>query len=192
MGKRTNPAPREGAWSAKRDDLPGSFCPTCGNALERRFVEIEGRDRLICDDGHIHYENPNIVAGTIPVFEGRVWLLRRAIEPRLGFWTFPVGFMEMGESVEEAAVRETLEEIGLDVKLTSLLGVYSRPEATAVLVAFMAEATSDAAALHEALEVRAFAPDEVPWDELAFWSTRRAMEDWVRLAKSTAVAQTPA
>jgi ADP-ribose pyrophosphatase YjhB (NUDIX family) len=81
--------------------------------------------------------------------------------------------------VEEAAARETREEIGLEVKLNGLLGVYSRPEATAVFIVFMALANGDAVALEETLEVRCFGPNELPWDELAFWSTRRALEDWV-------------
>jgi ADP-ribose pyrophosphatase YjhB (NUDIX family) len=161
-----------------RDLVPGSFCPTCGSGLDRKFVELEGRDRLVCPAGHIHYENPNVVAGTIPVRDGRVWLLRRSIEPRTGFWTFPAGYMELGESAEEAAARETLEEIGLDVKLTGLLNVYSRPEAVAVFIVYLATAEGEAIACDEALEVRAFAPHEVPWEDLAFWSTRRALEDW--------------
>jgi ADP-ribose pyrophosphatase YjhB (NUDIX family) len=159
--------------------VPSSFCPTCGESLDRRFVEVEGRDRLVCVAGHIHYENPNVVAGTIPVHDGKVWLLRRAIEPRTGYWTFPAGYMELGESAEEAAARETLEEIGLDVKLTGLLGVYSRPEALAVFIVYMATAAGEAKALDEALDVRAFGSHEIPWDDLAFWSTRRALEDWV-------------
>ena len=159
--------------------MSASFCPECGHVVERRFVDVEGRHRLVCDQGHIHYENPTVVAGTVPVHNGRVWLLRRAIEPRLGFWTFPAGYMELGESVEEAAARETREEIGLEVKLTGLLGVYSRPEATTVFIVFMAQAGDGAVALDESLEVRCFGSDELPWDDLAFWSTRRALEDWV-------------
>lgn len=155
------------------------YCPVCGGNLERRLVAAEGRDRLVCPDGHIHYENPNVVAGTIPVHDGKVWLLRRAIEPRRGFWTFPAGFMELGESVEEAAARETLEEIGLDVKLAGPVRVYSRPEASAVFIVFWADAGPDATAREECLEVGLFGPEEIPWDDLAFWSTRTALDDWV-------------
>lgn len=155
------------------------YCPVCSGALVRRFVDVENRDRLVCEEGHILYENPSVVAGTIPVYNGRVWLLRRSIEPRYGFWTFPAGYMELGESAEEAAARETLEEIGIDVKLTGLLNVYSRPEASAVFIVYLAEASGDAVAQAEALEVGAFSPTDMPWNELAFWSTRMALEDWV-------------
>jgi ADP-ribose pyrophosphatase YjhB (NUDIX family) len=169
--------------------VSAQFCRVCGGSLSRMLVEAEARDRLVCEQGHILYENPNIVAGTIPVFNGRVWLLRRSIEPRSGYWTFPAGYMELGESVEEAAARETLEEIGIDVKLTGLLNVYSRPEAVAVFVVYLAEASGDAVAQAETLEVQAFWPEEIPWDDLAFWSTRKALEDWVnglRVAESGA------
>ncbi len=158
-----------------------SFCPTCGQGLAQSFIQTEGRERLVCPEGHILYENPNVVAGTLPQTARGIWLLRRSIEPRYGFWTFPAGYMEIGESVEEAAARETLEEIGLDVKLTGLLNVYSRAEATAVFVVYLAEAEGTATARDEALEVREFQPAEIPWDDLAFWSTRRALEDWVSL-----------
>lgn len=162
------------------------YCPVCSGALIRQFVEVESRDRLVCPLGHIFYENPTVVAGTIPVYDGRVWLLRRSIEPRYGSWTFPAGFMELGESVEEAATRETLEEIGIEVKLKGLLNVYSRSEATAVFVVYLAEASGDAVAKSEALEVRAFEANEIPWDDLAFWSTRRALEDWVARVEAAA------
>jgi len=158
--------------------MPGLFCPTCGASLECRYVETEGRDRLVCESGHIHYQNPHVVAGTLPIHDGKVWLLRRAIEPRYGYWTFPGGFMELGESVEQAALRETLEEIRIQVRLTGLLNVYSRAEATNVFVVFMAEADGTATAGDEALEVRAFSPMEIPWTELAFWSTGQALEEW--------------
>jgi ADP-ribose pyrophosphatase YjhB (NUDIX family) len=161
--------------------LDPAFCPSCGGGLLHRFVPEEERERLVCAGcGAIHYVNPKVVAGTIPVADGRVWLLRRAIEPRLGWWTFPAGFMEMGESVEEAAVRETLEELNLEVRLTGLLNVYSLPTMTTVHIIYRAEALSQPSLGKEALELASFPPEEVPWDDLAFWSTRAALEDWVR------------
>jgi ADP-ribose pyrophosphatase YjhB (NUDIX family) len=144
------------------------------------FVEEEERDRLVCDAcGEIHYINPKIVAGTIPVTDGRVWLLRRAIDPRLGFWTFPAGFMEMGETVPQAAERETLEELNLHVRLGPLLGLYSLPTMTTVHAIYLAEAISEPSSGKEALEFAAFGPKEIPWRELAFWTTRMALRDWV-------------
>ena len=163
---------------------PG-FCPWCGGGLSLRFVPEEARERLVCAEcSTIHYLNPKVVAGTIPVVGEKVWLLRRAIEPRLGWWTFPAGFMEMGESVEQAAARETLEELNLDVRLTRLLGVYSLPTMTTVHVVYLAEALSHPSLGSEALDFALFAPHEIPWDELAFWSTRAALEEWVRSLQS--------
>src|SRR5579872_1610300 len=116
-----------------------TFCPACGSALEERLVEAEGRNRLVCNScGHIHYLNPTVVAGTIPVVGDGIWLLRRAIEPRYGAWTYPAGFVELGESVEDAAVRETREELNLPVQIRRLLGVYSRPVMTSVVVVYIA------------------------------------------------------
>jgi ADP-ribose pyrophosphatase YjhB (NUDIX family) len=106
------------------------FCHQCGGPLRERLVDGEDRPRLVCDQcGFIHYVNPKIVVGAIPERAGRVLLMRRGIEPRFGTWTFPGGFMEIDETAEEAALRETEEEVGLSLKLGRLLGVYSRPAA---------------------------------------------------------------
>lgn len=156
-----------------------AFCPVCGLDLERRYVPDEARERLICSRDHILYENPKVVAGTIPVADGRIWLGRRAIEPRAGTWTLPSGFLEMGESVEEGAVRETFEELNLKVRLTGLLNVYSRPISPNVFIVYTADALGPATAGHETLEVRAYKPAEIPWDDLAFWSTHMALRDWL-------------
>lgn len=158
-----------------------AFCAACGGRLELRFVAEEDRERLVCGAcGEIRYVNPLLVAGTIPVIEGRVWLLRRAIDPRYGAWTFPAGYMELGETVEEAAIRETSEELGAEVRLGPLLNVYSRPATTSVLMVFLAETLSDPRGGKETLEFAAFHPDSIPWDDLAFWNTEAALRDWVR------------
>lgn len=163
-----------------------AFCPVCGDRLDQRFVPEEERERLVCIQcGHIYYINPKIVAGTIPVADGRVWLLRRAIEPRLGAWTFPAGFMEIGETVEEAAVRETREELDLQIELGPLLGVYSRPEVSTVHIIYLARAVSEPSPGKEALEARLFFPREIPWNELAFSSTRQALQDWLSVFDET-------
>lgn len=129
--------------------------------------------------GHILYVNPKMVAGAIPVSDGRVWLLRRAIEPRYGAWTFPAGFMEMGETVEEAAARETREELGIEVSIGRLLNVYSRPTTPTVLAVYLASALGQPTGGLETLEFALFHPDDIPWDELAFWNTVEALRDWV-------------
>jgi ADP-ribose pyrophosphatase YjhB (NUDIX family) len=152
----------------------------CGSVMEQRFVPEEDRKRHVCVAcGHIYYLNPKIVAGAIPVSDGRVWLLRRAIEPRYGAWTFPAGFMEMGETVEQAAIRETWEELSLEIRLGPLVGIYSRAEGGNVHVVFVAEALTTPHGGKEALGFALFAPEEIPWEDLAFWSTEEALRQWV-------------
>src|SRR5690348_5255989 len=114
-----------------------SFCPHCGGRLHLRQLPTEDRPRLVCSAcGHVHYLNPKVVSGTLPVQQGKIWLLRRGIEPRLGYWTYPAGFQEWDETTEEAAIRETREEIGCDVALDGLFGVYSRPNAPVVNIVY--------------------------------------------------------
>jgi ADP-ribose pyrophosphatase YjhB (NUDIX family) len=152
--------------------------------LVETWVPAEGRNRLRCPAcGHIHYLNPKVVSGTLPQDDGGVWLLRRGIEPRLGYWTYPAGFQEYDESTEEAAIRETLEEIGCEVVIDSLFGVYSRsggPVVNIVYVAHFAHEHALPCTSPEALEVRRFRPGELPWDDLAFPSTERVLADWAR------------
>ena len=157
-----------------------AFCSVCGNPLTTRFLPEEGRERQVCDMcGHIHYVNPLLVAGVIPVSHGRIWLLRRAIEPRVGYWTFPAGYMELGETVEEAAERETREELNMSVRLVRLLTVYSRSDLRTVHIVFVADVLSEASPGSEALECRLFERDAIPWDDLAFSSTHAALSAWV-------------
>lgn len=168
-----------------------SFCAACGRRLVERFVAEEARERLVCGAcGEIRYVNPLLVAGTIPVAGGRVWLLRRAIEPRYGAWTFPAGYMELGETVEEAAIRETSEELGVEVSLGSLLNVYSRRATTSVLMVFLAETLGEPRGGKETLEFATFHPDSIPWDDLAFWNTEAALRDWVSRLEGESSAAT--
>ena len=109
--------------------------------------------------------------------EGRIWLLRRTLHEGAGRWTFPGGYVELGESVEDAARRETREEMEIDIELGRLVGVYSRAQERTVLVVFAARVLGIPRETEEASEVRAFTPGELPWDELAFWSTERALRD---------------
>lgn len=167
--------------------MNSAYCVRCAGRLVETWIADEGRNRLACQNcGHIHYINPKIVSGTLPLEDGGVWLLRRGIEPRLGFWTHPAGFQEYDETTEEAAVRETLEEIGCDVVIDRLFGVYSRaggPVVNIVYLAHFAGARTVPCTSPEALEVKHFAPHELPWDELAFPSTERILSDWARLAR---------
>jgi ADP-ribose pyrophosphatase YjhB (NUDIX family) len=150
------------------------FCPRCGQPAEVEFPR-----RIVClHCGFSAYCNPSPVAAAIPVDErGRVILLRRGFDPARGLWTFPGGFVDLGESVPDAARRETREELGLEIELGSLVGVYSRAEDRVVLIVYRALAKGQPRTTPEAIDVRSFAQTEIPWAELAFWSTTRALRD---------------
>jgi ADP-ribose pyrophosphatase YjhB (NUDIX family) len=150
------------------------FCPRCGATPRVDFPRS-----LQCEHcGYAAFYNPKPVAGAIPREpDGRLWLLRRGFDPSAGLWTFPGGFVDLGESVEQAARREAREELEVDVELTGLVGVYSRAQDRVVLVVFDATLEGEPRPTPEAPEVRAFAPGDVPWDELAFWSTEQALRD---------------
>ena len=153
----------------------------CGRGLIERVPRGDTMLRLVCDGcGFVHYLNPRPVAGTIPVREdGALLLVRRAIEPQLGFWVFPGGFMDVGETAEEAAARETREEANLEVDELSLLGVYTRTHAGVVVIVYEARALGEGSAGSETSEIGWFAPDAIPWDELAFDTTHWALEAWL-------------
>jgi 8-oxo-dGTP diphosphatase len=152
------------------------FCPRC-----RAPARIEFPRSLSCPTcGYVAFSNPTPVAGAIPVEpDGRLWLLRRGFDPSRGLWTFPGGFVDLGESVEQAARREAREEIRTDVTITGLVGVYSRPTERVVLIVFRSTPEGTPRTTAEATEVRAFTPHELPWDQLAFWSTERALRDYL-------------
>jgi ADP-ribose pyrophosphatase YjhB (NUDIX family) len=131
--------------------------------------------------------NPKIVSGTLPIQDGKVWLLRRGIEPRYGYWTYPAGYQELDETTEHAAMRETLEELGLRVEVGPLFGVYSRAGSHVVNVVYLARLSGDPhtpSLTSEAIEVGLFAPDGIPWEELAFPSTHAVLRDWVARSQS--------
>lgn len=160
-----------------------SFCPKCGNRLDRRLIETEDRPRLICQGCRfILYENPKVVVGALPIVGNKVMLLRRGIEPRYGSWSYPGGFMELDESVEEAAIRETHEEMNLEIRIDRLLNVYSRPGIGIVTVIYLATVIGGEPRLtSEAIEIQAFAPEEIPWHDLAFPTTHQALQAWAGL-----------
>ena len=156
------------------------FCPACGLPVEPRLLEADHRPRLVCPDGHVTWRNPRIVVGTLPVEGHRVFLARRAIDPGIGLWTYPGGFLEVGEAAQEGARRETEEETELKVEVGGLIGVYSRPHAGVVTVIYEATVVGGRPApAAETTEVRGFGPDEIPWDELAFTTVESALRDWV-------------
>jgi ADP-ribose pyrophosphatase YjhB (NUDIX family) len=159
------------------------FCPRCGGKLGWEKIKPIEPERLVCRScAFIFYLDPKVVAGTLFTIDKSVVLLRRGVEPAMGKWVFPGGYVDRGESVEEAAIRETKEESQLEVTLNSLLGVYSYPRSPNVIVVYTAEVTGgELAAGDESLEAGRFAPDKIPWEELGFPSTRDALNDYIRL-----------
>jgi ADP-ribose pyrophosphatase YjhB (NUDIX family) len=160
-----------------------NFCSNCGAALTTGVPPTEHRERRACPScGFVAYVNPRLVVTTIPVTDaGEAVLLRRGIEPGYGSWAQPGGFLEVDETVSEAAIRETLEETGLLVEPGELVGLYSRLEAAVVTLVFEARIVGgEARETPEALEVRAFAADRIPWPEIAFKTSFFALRDWVQ------------
>jgi ADP-ribose pyrophosphatase YjhB (NUDIX family) len=129
--------------------------------------------------GFVFYLNPKLVGGTIPEHDGRILLTRRSIDPGRGLWTFPGGFVDFGESVSDAAVRETFEETGLRVDLTGLVNVYTYPGAPVIVVYSARVVGGTLTPCEESDRLEWVAPDEIPWSALAFQSTREALREWV-------------
>lgn len=159
------------------------FCPRCGGGLDKRLIKTNEPRRLVCQAcSFIFYQDPKVVAGTLFTLDGGIVLLKRGVEPALGKWVFPGGYVDRGESVRDAAVRETKEESQLDVRLGPLLNVYSYPRSPNVIVVYTAEVVGgELSAADESIEAEIFSAEELPWEELAFDSTRDALGDYVRL-----------
>jgi ADP-ribose pyrophosphatase YjhB (NUDIX family) len=153
------------------------FCSQCGDTVALRIPEGDDRERYVCASCHtIHYTNPRLIVGCLPVWEDKVLLCRRAIEPRLGFWTLPAGFMENGETTEQGAARETWEEARARVSDLSLYRVYDVPYINQVYLFYLcALSNGEHAAGPESTETALFERATVPWDELAFPSIYRAL-----------------
>ena len=178
-GRSTDLPSGRGVPSWIADSL--EFCSRCGSPLVFGAVPGEDRHRLACPNcGHIVYVNPRLVVTTFPITDaGEIVLIRRGIEPGKGAWAQPGGFLEVDETVHEAAIRETHEETGLLVQPGEIIGLYSRLEAAVVTIAFEARIVGGTAApTPEATEVVAFAPEEIPWSGIAFKTTTIALRDW--------------
>jgi len=159
------------------------FCALCGGEMRLRVVVPDGRRHKVCSAcGFVDFLGPKLVAGCLVVEGGKLLLLRRGINPARGKWTFPGGYVDHGETPLQAAVRETEEEVGMRVRAGELLGLYADPDDPVAAVAvYFAQPGAEAPSLSpEAIEVRYFAADEIPWDEVAFRSTRDALSDWVK------------
>lgn len=154
------------------------FCSACGAAVALRIPDDDSRPRHVCTAcGTVHYQNPNMVIGSLPEWKDKILLCRRAIEPRLGLWTLPGGFMENGESTTQAAIRETLEEANARIEIGELYSMYSLPYINQVHLLFRARLLDlDFSPGIESLEVRLFGEAEIPWDEIAFRPIRFSLE----------------
>ena len=147
------------------------YCSSCGERVTRTIPEGDNRERWVCPACQtVHYQNPLIVVGCVPERDGRILLCKRSIEPRYGYWTLPAGFMELGETVQEGAARETLEEACAQVEIGRLFASVDVIHAGQVHLFFHAKLLSDHRAGAESLETRLFTEDEIPWDDLAFKS----------------------
>lgn len=158
------------------------YCPVCGGTLENKILKPEEPERLVCSGCRfVFYLDPKVVACVIAEINGRIVMLRRGIPPGVGLWAIPGGFVDAGESVTDAAVRETWEEVRLKVAIDSLVGVYSYAGISSVIIVYKAMVLKGIPqAADEALEVQSFAPNEIPWEEIAFSSTRDALKDYLR------------
>lgn len=154
------------------------FCSHCGHRITLKTPPNDERPRHCCEQcDTIHYQNPKLVLGTLPIWQDKILLCRRAIEPRQGFWTLPAGFMECAETMVEGAQRETVEEAGANITMGPLFSMVDVPRIAQVHVFFLAQLnTLEFAPGSETLEIRMCSETEVPWDELAFQTVRLTLK----------------
>ena len=147
-----------------------NFCSSCGNTVVQLIPQGDNRPRYVCEDcGTIHYSNPNNVCGAILTWGDKILLCKRAIQPRYGLWTLPAGFMENGETVAQAAARESMEEANAVARQLNLFGVFSLPHISQVYLMFAGELKTDKVSPgDETLQTGLFSAHEIPWNELAF------------------------
>jgi ADP-ribose pyrophosphatase YjhB (NUDIX family) len=161
-------------------ETPINFCSVCGANVSRKVPPGDSLPRDVCDAcATIHYSNPKLVVGAVPVWGDQILLCKRAIEPRYGKWTLPAGFMENGETVSAAAIRETLEEACARVTLGAMSTIVSLPHISQVHVFYLAQLLDvDFAAGEETLELRLFSEAEIPWGEIAFRTVQLTLEHY--------------
>ena len=177
---RAAPPPAAIHWRAMFEARSYRHCKRCGAPVEYRIPPDDNRERATCTAcGSVFYENPLNVVGTVPAWHDQLLLCRRAIEPRYGLWTLPAGFLELGETTEAGALRETDEEAGARVELQGLFSVLNVVRVGQVHLFYRARLLDTAFAPGpESIEARLFAEAEVPWDELAFRTVRETIRCW--------------
>lgn len=166
----------------EHDEPRYQFCPVCGGTLEPRLLKVGDPERLVCAGCRfVMYRDPKVAVGTIIRMDDRIVLVRRSIEPGRGRWVFPGGYVDRGEPIETAAVREAREECGLDVRLDQLINVYSYPNLAPVVIVFAATAVGGSLAVEpeECLEAALFEAAQIPWNDLAFLTTSEALRDYL-------------
>ena len=156
------------------------YSSSCGDPVARKMPPGDTKERWVCDAcDTVHYQNPRIVVGCVPEKDGRILLCKRAIEPRYGYWTVPAGFMELGETIAQGAARETLEEACAEVTMGHLFASVDVVQAGQLHLFFTATLDGDFAAGDESLDVKLFAKDEIPWDDIAFRSGTFALKKYL-------------
>ncbi len=160
--------------------MPIKFCSQCGSTMIQQTPEDDDHIRAVCSScGYVHYENPKMVVGTIPILKDRILMCKRNIEPRKGCWTLPAGYLENGESVQQGAVRETLEESLAEVNILSPYRMFNILFVDQIYMMFIAELLSDDfGPTPESTDVRLFSETEIPWDNIAFEVIRQTLEDF--------------
>lgn len=155
------------------------FCGLCGSNVKQSIPQGDNRERFVCQScGEIHYQNPKNVVGTIPLWQDKILLCRRAIEPRRGLWTLPAGFLELDETTAEGAQRETFEEAGAEIQIGPLFSILNVAHIGQVHWFYLAQMTSAAYSpvTSESLEVALFEEAQIPWDEIAFLTVRTTLQ----------------
>ncbi|MEL7340018.1 MAG: NUDIX hydrolase [Bacteroidota bacterium] len=159
-----------------------NYCSHCGSdQLKWEIPPDDNRPRYVCANCQtIHYQNPKMVVGTLPIYDDKILLCRRAIEPRKGYWGLPAGYLEMGETLDGGAFRETVEESGAQIEILRLHAVYNIPRISQIYFFYLARMLSDQLDIGpETLEADLFGPEEIPYEEMAFPSSTFAIKKYL-------------